>query len=62
MPISRNGNPVPSRRDDLDLPGVINRIAVASCSVYLATRSGVITVIVVVAAALLGIAAMTGQR
>jgi hypothetical protein len=63
MPTSRNGGPLPScRRDNLDLPGAINRIAVASCSVYLATRSVVIAIIVVAAAALLVIAGLTRQR
>jgi hypothetical protein len=63
MPTSRNGNSLPScRHDNLDLLGVINSITAASCSVYLTTRSVIISVIIVVAAALLVIANLRRER
>jgi hypothetical protein len=63
MRTSQNGGPLPSRRrNDLDLPGIINNITAAACSVYLVTRSVVIAVTTVAAAALLVIADLIRWR
>jgi hypothetical protein len=63
MPTSQNGGPVPSRRrDDLDLAGIINSINAVACSVYLATRSVIIAVTTVAAAALLVIVDLIRRR
>lgn len=63
MSASQNDGPLPSRRrDDLDLVGIINSITAAACSVYLATRSVIIAVTAVLAAALLVIADLIRRR
>jgi hypothetical protein len=59
MLTSQNGRQLPSRRrDGPDLSGTIDSI-IAACGAYLATRSIIIAVIIVVTAALLVIANLT---
>jgi hypothetical protein len=60
---SENGGSLASRRrNDRDLRGIINSIAVAACIVDLAPRSVILAVAIIVAATLLVIADLIRWR